>query len=1456
MPRRIFGFDEISLGGDLFDTSSLFNPSRDYGPPTLTNLTTQIGRGYSTPPIPKPVPPKKITKAIAPVPTNPFLLQNLQNSIRFGGNSPRENDGNLLSSIDFKDQSIFLQGPKVITPPYIPEPKPEPKPIPIPRPLPPPKVTRSNAGKSIKEELGTQNVSEEVVDVFKRAITFNVNVTDDIYVPVPDIREIEYPEYVRGADFSGTNVDFEISWNSVNTSYIRIQIENSRDFVQVGAAGTQKFNIKEIIDRYLGRARFDKDDDILDFYLNMTPYNTSGREVVKGKTERIPITFDKGDIDIPRSTAINRIADGFVSQFDLRVFDDAKYLTHLLHLGNGDNDIITTWIGRTGETPNENALILKLYEPLPTSIQPNQQVWISKLQSEPIVETLILKGYDEDYCPPLQGPNFSLEVDNGLGYQIYDELLASGSTTSTDLVNQYTKDIGIDIDKLNITYATGSDYRFDNFVHFGSAEERIKNFYYKLQTLETLTQQYSELVELDVDLGYLEAEYTPAGTSYDGYLLVQEPTASFFQIEKPTATPETRLQAARISDKINSQIRTFDGFEKFLYTKSEDEGGYPKSNGALVSSTSIEGLAWYNSSINIASQYDKSNVNYLNNNLPEHIREDYNNEDFLLFMDMIGQHFDILWVYIDSLTKSKSLNNYESTGISNQLVYEMLESLGWNTKKAFNSQYLWEYALGQYKDGTTKYSKPLKDANGDVWRRVLNNLPYLLKHKGTKRALKAAMACYGVPSSLLTIMEFGGPTDPTKNEPQKFTYEDRTAAINFKGDTSYIRADWKSVSDKYPEGIEIRISSTEAGDYDLLRVSNDPLSLDESYFKVTITNENDTYAKVNLFVSESWSGEVVSTSTPSFNFFNGDYASIFIQKSINGNNNDNEFNISVKKSKGDRIFEEVSSDTLSISNDVSWDSGSHIFIGNGFNGSVDEFRLWKNPLSEESMDNHTLLPDSIVGNSYTGSTEELYLRFDFEYPKDRTKDENSELLNVAISNAYGSSNGFMANFPSASSFPYQYTTYERVVTATVPSLGNNLSDKIRLEDIELVGDLSHNARATKKSFDRSPIDSSRLGLFFSPTKELNLDILKSFGSFNVDNFIGDPNDTYNFEYRQLKDVRDYYFDRINLNINEYINLVRTIDKSLFEILEDLSPLRAKVSKGLLIEPHLLERSKVAWKQSSAELSNNETIVDDIIPTPEMENILYNMDVDVDDDVELSVDVSKNEAIITTEDDTSLEFSIPTYDSFINYEEEISLVVDYPTYELEIDAGVGDVSIQGSSEEIVSFTQVGLDNDLVVNGGFGLYAEDGVGIVTTLDIFGNMTSSRQQIYKVKESYIETEKVQTQGWPATTGSEQVKYEFLDVTKYKYVISKVPFGNSAPSIGGNVVEVTPLNGYFPSHYRRVNNLGEGLRRSFFKGSQQTAATTPDGLEPVETFTTNPNILRVANTGRGSGEPILEVD
>ena len=160
--------------------------------------------------------------------------------------------------------------------------------------------------------------------------------------------------------------------------------------------------------------------------------------------------------------------------------------------------------------------------------------------------------------------------------------------------------------------------------------------------------------------------------------------------------------------------------------------------------------------------------------------------------------------------------------------------------------------------------------------------------------------------------------------------------------------------------------------------------------------------------------------------------------------------------------------------------------------------------------------------------------------------------------------------------------------------------------------------------------------------------------------------------------------------------------------------------------------------------------------------------------------------------------------------------------------------------------------------------NGFGVVRTFDdVFGNteLTGSRRNIYLVKQQYTTNVSTQIKGYP-TTGSvagEKVLYADVPVTNYKYVVSILPFSGSIAN-SSEIVSVTALNGYFPTHYK-YSHLSEGLRRSYYKGSKQGldangVLTTPDGLPAVETFTTNPNILRVAKTGRGSGEPILEVD
>ena len=47
-------------------------------------------------------------------------------------------------------------------------------------------------------------------------------------------------------------------------------------------------------------------------------------------------------------------------------------------------------------------------------------------------------------------------------------------------------------------------------------------------------------------------------------------------------------------------------------------------------------------------------INALVKHIPEFIRIDENNDQFELFVNMTGQHFDILWSYIKELTDTQS----------------------------------------------------------------------------------------------------------------------------------------------------------------------------------------------------------------------------------------------------------------------------------------------------------------------------------------------------------------------------------------------------------------------------------------------------------------------------------------------------------------------------------------------------------------------------------------------------------------------------------------------------------------------------------------------------------------------------------------------------------------------------------------------------------------------------------
>ena len=147
------------------------------------------------------------------------------------------------------------------------------------------------------------------------------------------------------------------------------------------------------------------------------------------------------------------------------------------------------------------------------------------------------------------------------------------------------------------------------------------------------------------------------------------------------------------NSKKTKLIGGFDDFEKFLYYESSSglftneipyidpnveffTGSYitpaPKSNTtypyALYSISSSAFETWYDNLIDISSKYDRSNDNALIKAIPEFIRFDQENTQLEPFVNMLGQHYDILHTYVKSMTLINSREEHPELGMPNDFI--------------------------------------------------------------------------------------------------------------------------------------------------------------------------------------------------------------------------------------------------------------------------------------------------------------------------------------------------------------------------------------------------------------------------------------------------------------------------------------------------------------------------------------------------------------------------------------------------------------------------------------------------------------------------------------------------------------------------------------------------------------------------------------------------------------------
>lgn len=369
---------------------------------------------------------------------------------------------------------------------------------------------------------------------------------------------------------------------------------------------------------------------------------------------------------------------------------------------------------------NENSVIVKLYEPLPDNIQLKQLVNIVEVVSDSITYEIEVEIIEDDIVVPyLKGPNFNYqaidETNISSNYLNYTELFSYPTSNTYRELISLTKEKGASV---SIDYSN-----FSSFIHFSSANERLRNFKYKLDLIE----YYQTQIDLIEEGSNLSAGITGSREYYH--------------------------------NSINTILENFDHYDRHLYYETGSTA-WPKSTDVrpYVNDTGSISDTWYASQLASASLYDLNNPYILINSIPTYLREDTENEPYLTFVHMLAQHFDNIWIYAKAITDKYDGDNRLDKGISKDIVAEALRNVGvklYTTTRTVEN--LFRTLTGEtYDTGSEVINTFISVSNEiipedryqkEIYKRLYHNIPLLLKSKGSERGFRALINSFGIPTS-------------------------------------------------------------------------------------------------------------------------------------------------------------------------------------------------------------------------------------------------------------------------------------------------------------------------------------------------------------------------------------------------------------------------------------------------------------------------------------------------------------------------------------------------------------------------------------------------------------------------------------------------------------------------------------------------------------------------------------
>ena len=867
---------------------------------------------------------------------------------------------------------------------------------------------------------------------------------------------------------------------------------------------------------------------------------------------------------------------------------------------------------------------------------------------------------------------FSLNISGGLANQKYDD---TGDTTLGNYPYQNNRQIPFDAWSGSVLLnpeVTGSEYR--RFIF--KAQQRyfrpVASFIFGNETFEESSTSWEILSGSNVinastsggdGDGFAYGMLDTTG-DYAPYMFPSQHqadgTVNNLNLVTASILPQGDLFPVFSEETGSKQIF----FTNVTVTKNNPTNILPFSktyrppNGTYAGSS--EWNAWYDDMETIAEEYDTNNIHSLVNNLPEFLRTGDQHKTLRDFVNMLAEQFDLLRSYIDNYHNIYKLGYKNPNAMPDNLLPIIGNSLGFDLQNPLSG------SLENYLEGTGGDEVGDKKAIASLWTKILNNVIYIYKTKGTQESLNTLLNLYGYDTNSFNLTEYGGSDDEhnpsvvtndaandldngLKNVKGNVSFLEKTEqlrSLNLSTGSNNLALDWWA-NDAQPNGVEFILRTSNTNNTQaIIRASG---SADLWDLRVVPSGSSTTTGSLEFRLNNSLTGSLaivdnaISMSTNYINDVNNfKYFNVMLQRNSVTASYDatpaltQSYHMFIGRADGDKIkdiqhismssFNTNANRNFMTSSAAQNSAGNNLFLGESITGSIAEIRGWDAYVSMSKFKQHILNYKSVVGGTATSARDSLVYHYPLNENKNSTafKDISSpskvKSFDKTVS-AQPKLNEIKSSISTVKNFSFQVRGTDVIKSDKQFKIGS---------DLKSTGGLNSKVATLKQPVKAGTNEPkvkviNKIGKTFSYVDAIDSIVVNAMSDFVLDDYLDDYDN--NGIYDDLLTLRKNLIGERLIKTDVVKNLAAvekyTDDPKFIETMETVTPAKTKFEFSYEVKNDTLFRSKIKKANLQTELNPNKVIGSANLTEPVL-SINFN-----ENKHEASIDVPTDEVSISS-----------------------------------------------------------------------------------------------------------------------------------------------------------------------------------------------------------------------------------